>query len=78
MAILNQTNPFAEVNKSYTHGLFLAKRYIMRNLYWSERTFYRKRRQPQKLSDRDNEVIATAFKKFIHEPLMAVFETAIA
>ncbi|MFC4232153.1 hypothetical protein ACFOW1_09640 [Parasediminibacterium paludis] len=76
--ITTKANPFAAINQSYMDARAKAKQYIIENLYWSERTFYRKMNQPQKLSDRENEVIATAFKIFIHEPLQAVFETALA
>ncbi len=79
MAKLNHyTNPFAEVNQRYNTSRSQAKQFIMNNLFWSERTYYRKMNQRHELTDCENEVIATAFKKFIHEPLMAVFETATA
>lgn len=72
------TNPFAAINQRYVDARQQAKQYIIANLYWSERTYYRKMNQLHTLTERENEVIATAFTKFIHEPLKAVFETAIA
>jgi hypothetical protein len=78
MVTTKTANPFADINIRYVRGRVKAKHYIMENLYWSEPTFYRKMRQLDKLSDAENEVIATAYRLFIHEPLKAVFETAIA
>lgn len=72
------TNPFAAINQQYLDARVKARDFIMENLYWSKSTYYRKMEQTHRLTDRENEVVAFAFKKFIHEPLMAVFETAQA
>lgn len=68
------TNPFAVLNQRYKN----ARKYIVKNLYWSERTYYRKMNQLHELNERENEVIIEAYRLFLYEPLKAAFENELA
>ncbi|MBS1579106.1 MAG: hypothetical protein JST29_05650 [Bacteroidetes bacterium] len=69
MRAFKQTNPVVAISNSFNAARKTAKNYIMKNCYWSERTYYRKIKGHEKLTAAETEVIATAYKFFISEPL---------
>lgn len=65
-------NPLADINKKINSAKNDARYFIMQNLGWSRSKFYEKMKA-KKLTCEENEVIAEAFKKFIHEPFSTIF-----
>ncbi|MCC6634551.1 MAG: hypothetical protein IT251_03515 [Chitinophagaceae bacterium] len=66
------TNPLQVINKEYKAARKEAMYYIMDNCGWSCRTYYRKMENFEKITATESMVIAEAFKKFIHQPLMKI------
>lgn len=69
MLTLKTKNPVAVINNSFNKARQQARDYIMQNCFWSKSKYYRKMNGEEVITERENEVIAEAYKKFIHEPL---------
>lgn len=74
--MLTQTNPLHALHKEYDQALLKARDYIIENCFWSISTYYYKMNHcKRKLTDHENDVIATAFKLYIN-PVIEIFNTS--